>query len=343
MKLSPRWTSLVLPFVVFALTSGSSLRAATPAPAIVSAVINTATNQLTVAGSNFIPASTSPTVTLDGKSLVLVSSTNTTVVAKLPTTALTAGNYLFVLTTSANNTASFTITVGAVGPVGPTGATGATGPTGAKGATGATGATGAKGATGPAGAKGATGATGADGKAATITVGTTTTGAPGSSASVTNSGISNAAVLDFTIPQGVAGTGQVWSESFDLSNFYAISHFPIGLSTGWVYPDSGNGRPISSYTIVPFGCTLKAVYGSLSNPEDGSNPVPSITLNLSKNSQNTNFPSCRVSSAKVTSCALPKTALTVAAGDTLAYQLTANFTSFEDVEDSIVNLSLFCQ
>lgn len=51
----------------------------------------------------------------------------------------------------------------------------------------------------------ASGTEGPQGDAATITVGTVTTGAAGSSASVTNSGTSGAAVLDFTIPRGDTG------------------------------------------------------------------------------------------------------------------------------------------
>ncbi len=47
---------------------------------------------------------------------------------------------------------------------------------------------------------------GADGAAATIAVGTTTTGLAGTDASVTNSGTSSAAVFDFVIPRGDAGT-----------------------------------------------------------------------------------------------------------------------------------------
>jgi hypothetical protein len=43
------------------------------------------------------------------------------------------------------------------------------------------------------------------GAAASVTVGTVTTGAAGSSAAVTNSGDSSAAVLNFTIPAGEAG------------------------------------------------------------------------------------------------------------------------------------------
>ena len=67
---------------------------------------------------------------------------------------------------------------------------------GERGPTGATGAT---------GGTGATGATGATGSAATVAVGTVTTGAAGSSAIITNSGTSGAAVFDFTIPRGDTG------------------------------------------------------------------------------------------------------------------------------------------
>ena len=58
------------------------------------------------------------------------------------------------------------------------------------------------------GAKGDTGDTGPQGQpgqAATVQVGQVTTGEPGSNASVTNSGTSNAAVLDFSIPRGATG------------------------------------------------------------------------------------------------------------------------------------------
>ena len=72
---------------------------------------------------------------------------------------------------------------------------------------GATGAAGADGADGTNGTNGTNGTDGADGAAATIAVGTVTTGAAGSSATVTNSGTSSAAVFDFSIPQGAAGVG----------------------------------------------------------------------------------------------------------------------------------------
>ncbi len=62
------------------------------------------------------------------------------------------------------------------------------------------GGAGAQGMPGPPGIQGAPGA------AATVAVGAVTTGAPGSSASVTNVGTLNAAILDFAIPRGDAGT-----------------------------------------------------------------------------------------------------------------------------------------
>lgn len=62
-----------------------------------------------------------------------------------------------------------------------------------------------KGDKGDKGDTGATGAAGSPGEAATISVGTTSTGLPGTNASVTNTGTSSAAVLNFTIPKGAKG------------------------------------------------------------------------------------------------------------------------------------------
>jgi len=64
---------------------------------------------------------------------------------------------------------------------------------------------GTTGPTGPTGATGEVGPTGATGIAATIAVGTTTTGEPGTEALVTNTGTEEAAVFNFTIPQGPTG------------------------------------------------------------------------------------------------------------------------------------------
>ena len=86
------------------------------------------------------------------------------------------------------------------------------------------------------------GADGADGAAATIAVGTTTTGAAGSSASVTNSGTSSAAVFNFTIPkgdqgiQGIPGNdgadGADGANGADGTNYFVLSGSDIYRSTG---------------------------------------------------------------------------------------------------------------
>jgi hypothetical protein len=73
---------------------------------------------------------------------------------------------------------------------------------------------------GASGKTGKTGAPGVAGAAATVSVGTVSTGAPGSQATVTNIGTTNDAKLNFSIPQGTAGTngtdtgptayGEIW-------------------------------------------------------------------------------------------------------------------------------------
>lgn len=104
---------------------------------------------------------------------------------------------------------------GPPGPQGPQGIQGEQGPQGVQGETGPQGQTGPQGPQGiqgeqgPQGQTGPQGPQGQTGEAATISVGTVTTGQPGSSASITNSGTSSAAVFDFSIPQGQTGaTGQ---------------------------------------------------------------------------------------------------------------------------------------
>lgn len=103
---------------------------------------------------------------------------------------------------------------GPKGDTGPQGEPGSVGPKGDKGDTGEQGIQGLQGPQGPKGdqgiqgeygPQGVQGIKGEKGDAATVAVGTTTTGAAGTSAAVTNTGTSSAAVLTFTIPQGAAG------------------------------------------------------------------------------------------------------------------------------------------
>ena len=76
---------------------------------------------------------------------------------------------------------------------------------GKQGERGPQGGQGVQGEKGDPGPQGERGPQGAQGQAATIDVGKVTTGAAGSPASVVNKGTDNAAVFDFTIPQGAQG------------------------------------------------------------------------------------------------------------------------------------------
>lgn len=89
---------------------------------------------------------------------------------------------------------------------------------GDKGDKGDTGAQGIQGVKGDKGDKGDTGATGAPGAAATIRIGNVYTGAPGTNASVSNSGTSTNAVLNFTIPRGNPGADGGVTVDAELSN-----------------------------------------------------------------------------------------------------------------------------
>jgi len=117
-----------------------------------------------------------PTVTLGGTPLTLVSYTSSQVTALIPDSiANVAGTYRLVVSPcngwfgAAVFGASFYAVIGAqgsggtAGPPGPTGPTGPMGPTGTAGATGLTGVAGPTGATGPTGANGTTGPAGATG------------------------------------------------------------------------------------------------------------------------------------------------------------------------------------
>ena len=95
---------------------------------------------------------------------------------------------------------------------------------------------------GPKGDKGDTG------DAATITVGSTSTGTPGTNASVTNSGTSSAAVLDFTIPRGDKGdkgdTGATGSPG-------AAATISVGTTT--------TGQPGTNASVTNVGTSSAAV------------------------------------------------------------------------------------
>lgn len=115
---------------------------------------------------------------------------------------------------------------------------------------------------GPTGPTGATGATGPAGDAATIAVGTVTTGAEGSSATVTNSGTSSAAVFDFSIPVGDTGaTG------------------PQGDAATIAVGTVSTGAAGSSATVTNSGTSSAAVF-DFSIPKGDTGDVGSISADL---------------------------------------------------------------
>jgi len=107
--------------------------------------------------------------------------------------------------------------------------------------------------------QGSAGPTGPSGVAATVSVGTVTTGAAGSMAAVTNSGTASAAVLNFTIPQGAAGTngtgGGTGGASGALSGsmYHPVSFNNIFYSVS--NTNAGGSEDASVLTWVPAGCT----------------------------------------------------------------------------------------
>jgi Collagen triple helix repeat (20 copies) len=101
---------------------------------------------------------------------------------------------------------------------------------------------------------GVVGATGPSGAAATVSVGTVTTGAAGSQAVVTNSGTTNAAVLNFTIPQGAPGTGGGGGTS---GVPFASLYHAVSFNSSFYSVSSANSalnEVDSVLTWVPAGC-----------------------------------------------------------------------------------------
>ena len=110
---------------------------------------------------------------------------------------------------------------------------------------------------GPQGDTGATGSQGPQGDAATITVGTVSTTAYGNTASVTNSGTEQDAVLDFVIPQGKPGEQTTRMGALTLDTITAQSaDFPV--------PAVGEtGSTVFGKIIKFFNSTISALNSKL--------------------------------------------------------------------------------
>jgi len=144
-------TQLLISLVALVITTEVS--AASTAPVIYSAVVNTSTKSVTITGNNFSRSGHAPKVVLATTTLTLVSFTNQKLVATLPA-GIPAGSYSLIVESSNTQAATFSVTLGALGPTGPQGPAGATG---APGATGAQGMQGVQGVQGPQGVPGTPG------------------------------------------------------------------------------------------------------------------------------------------------------------------------------------------
>jgi hypothetical protein len=118
---------------------------------------------------------------------------------------------------------------------------------------------------------GSAGATGPAGAAATVSIGTVTTGAAGTQATVTNSGSSTAAVLNFTIPQGAAGSSAGGGGGGGTSGIPYISMYHAVTFTNFYYsvnnPNGSTTETAAALTWVPDGCiaTKLVVFSQQSN------------------------------------------------------------------------------
>lgn len=156
---------------------------------------------------------------------------------------------------------------------------------GTSGATGPQGLQGFNGPQGPAGPTGSAGPAGPSGPGAALSIGTVTTTAPGTQATVTNSGTSTAAVLNFNLPQGAPGTsggGSGTSQSLSGIPFLSTLH-SVSFNTKF-YALNGSGAALNEdagvLTWVPAACTATRLvaYSLQTNPititlRTGSSPT----------------------------------------------------------------------
>jgi hypothetical protein len=90
---------LLTPRLVFAAT----------ALVIDTATVNCTANEVVVNGSGFKPASTAPTVQLGGTTLIVITSTNTQIVADMPVDLAKAGTFSLNVTNSQGSSGSFDV------------------------------------------------------------------------------------------------------------------------------------------------------------------------------------------------------------------------------------------
>ncbi len=170
-----------------------------------------------------------------------------------------------------------------------------------------------------AGGTGAAGATGATGSAASVSVGTVTTLTAGSQATVTNSGTTTAAVLNFGIPQGAAGTGGSSGGTGSSGNPMptAVYH-AVSFNTNYYSVNTPNASATEAASVlswIPRHCTLSRL-----DVLSQQSALITVTVRAGTSGSMTGTTlSCSASSGS--SCSITGTS-TIAAGEFLDLQIT---------------------
>jgi hypothetical protein len=198
--------------------------------------------QLTISGVGFGAAT--PGVQIPGIKLSVVSSSDTSIVVKLPAGTL-PGSYLLTVVNGTTHLPG--LFVADIGPIqGPAGPVGAQGPQGAPGQAGAMGLPGAPGVAGPIGPAGATGQTGAAGPM----------GAPGVAGPAGPAGPAGTALSSFTanflIPGNVQGNDFVIAPPVGASNAVTLG-YPANYSA--VALPSSQACNNATLNVTVFGAT----------------------------------------------------------------------------------------
>jgi hypothetical protein len=174
-----------------------------------------------------------------------------------------------------------------------------------------------------AGVTGAAGAMGAAGTAATVSVGTVSTLAAGSQATVTNSGTSQIAVLNFGIPQGAQGAAGSGGSGTSSGNFAAVYHAVSFAATFYSVnlPNASTNETGTTATTgvlawVPSGCTAShlSVYSQQSN---------TITVTLRVGTPGSMSNSALAVSVSTNSSATATASVTIAAGQFIDYEISS--------------------
>jgi hypothetical protein len=140
---------------------------------------------------------------------------------------------------------------------------------------------------------GSTGPTGPAGTSPTLSIGTITTLAAGSSATVTNSGTAQDAVLNFGIPQGATGPAGGSGTTTTSSGSFAAMYHPTSYANTYYALNSPNASTSESDSVlawIPKGCTATEL--DVQSHQSGN-----ITVTLRNGSSGTSMASTSLSCA----------------------------------------------